>query len=145
MDNVDVPAATRRGIVVMNTPAGNSISAAEHTMGLLLALMRRIPQADSSIKQGKWERQRFIGTELDEKVLGVIGYGKIGIEVVKRAQSFRMRVLVFDPYVSDALARDHNLRMVSSGGASGGIGHRDTALPVDSQRPESSSTPARLP
>jgi D-3-phosphoglycerate dehydrogenase len=113
VDNVDVPAATRRGIVVMNTPAGNSISAAEHTMGLLLALMRRIPQADSSIKQGKWERQRFIGTELDEKVLGVIGYGKIGIEVVKRAQSFRMKVLVFDPYVSDALARDHNIRMVS--------------------------------
>lgn len=113
VDNVDVPEATRRGIVVMNTPEGNAISAAEHAMGLLLALMRKIPQADQSVKMGKWARQRFIGTELNEKALGLVGYGKIGIEVAKRAKSFKMQILVFDPYVSDAVARDHNVRLVS--------------------------------
>ncbi len=113
VDNVDVSEATRRGIVVMNTPEGNSISAAEHTMGLLLALMRKIPRADLSLKQGKWERQRFVGIELNEKVLGVLGYGKIGMEVAKRAKSFKMQILVYDPYVSDAVARDHNVRLVS--------------------------------
>ena len=113
VDNIDVSAATRRGIVVMNTPAGNSISAAEHTMGMILALMRRIPQADSSMKEGQWERSRFMGTELHEKVLGVIGYGKIGTEVVKRAKSFKMRVIVYDPYVSEGMAGDHNIELAT--------------------------------
>lgn len=113
VDNIDVPAATHRGIVVMNTPAGNSISAAEHTVGLMLSLMRRIPQADSSVKQGKWERQKFIGIELHEKVLGLIGYGRIGSEVANRAKSFKMHILAYDPFVSEAMARDHNIRLVS--------------------------------
>jgi D-3-phosphoglycerate dehydrogenase len=113
VDNIEVPAATRRGIVVMNTPAGNSISAAEHTLGMILALMRRIPQADSSMKEGQWKRSRFMGTELHEKVLGVIGYGKIGTEVVERARSFKMRVLVYDPYVSENIACDHNIELAT--------------------------------
>jgi D-3-phosphoglycerate dehydrogenase len=112
VDNIDVPAATQRGIVVMNTPAGNSISAAEHTIGLMLALLRKIPQADGSLKSGKWERQKFIGAELHEKVLGIIGLGKIGIEVVRRALSFKTHVLVFDPFVSDSVARDLGITLV---------------------------------
>ena len=113
VDNVDVAAATRRGIVVMNTPEGNSISAAEHALGLILALLRKIPQADLFMKKGKWERQRFMGAELNGKALGIIGFGKIGTEVAKRAKSFKLDVLVYDPYVSDAVARDHNVRLVS--------------------------------
>jgi len=113
VDNVDVAAATRRGVVVMNTPEGNSISAAEHALGLILALLRKIPQADLFMKKGKWERQRFMGAELNGKALGIIGFGKIGTEVAKRAKSFKLDVLVYDPYVSDAVARDHNVRLVS--------------------------------
>jgi D-3-phosphoglycerate dehydrogenase len=112
VDNIEMPAATRRGIVVMNTPAGNSISAAEHTIGLMLALLRRIPQADASLKSGKWDRQKFIGAELHEKLVGIIGLGKIGTEVVKRALSFKTEVLVFDPFVSDSVARDLGVRLV---------------------------------
>ncbi len=113
VDNVDVAAATGRGIVVMNTPAGNSISAAEHALALMFALLRKIPQADSSMKQGKWEKKKFMGTELYEKVLGVVGLGKIGIEVVKRAQSFKIRILVCDPFVTEEVARDQGATLAS--------------------------------
>src|SRR6266571_3289491 len=113
VDNVDVAEATRRGIVVMNTPEGNAISAAEHALGLILALLRKIPQADLFMKKGKWERQRFMGVELNGKALGIIGFGKIGTEVAKRAKSFKLNVLVYDPYVSDAVARDHNVSLIS--------------------------------
>jgi D-3-phosphoglycerate dehydrogenase len=113
VDNVDLAAATRRGVVVMNTPAGNSVSAAEHAMGLLLALLRSIPQANSSLREGKWARNLFTGTELNGKTLGIIGYGKIGTEVARRAQGFKVEVLVYDPFVSETLAREQNLRLVS--------------------------------
>jgi D-3-phosphoglycerate dehydrogenase len=113
VDNVDLPAATRKGIVVMNTPAGNSVSAAEHTMGLLLALLRSIPQANSSLRLGKWERQRFTGSELNGKTLGIVGYGKIGTEVAKRALGFGVEVLAFDPFVSETIAQEQNIRLVS--------------------------------
>ncbi len=112
VDNIEMPAATRRGIVVMNTPAGNSVSAAEHTLGLMLSLLRRIPQANSSLKQGKWDRSRFTGTEVDGKILGVVGFGKIGMEVVRRALAFKMRVLVYDPYVPENLALEQGVRLV---------------------------------
>ena len=112
VDNIDLAAATRRGVVVMNTPAGNSVSAAEHTMGLLLALLRKIPQANLSLRQGKWERHRFTGTELNGKKLGIVGYGKIGTEVAKRALCFKAEVLVFDPFVSETLAREQSIRLV---------------------------------
>ncbi len=112
VDNIDLTAATRRGVVVMNTPAGNSVSAAEHTMGLLLALLRNIPQANSSLRQGRWDRQLFTGTELNGKTLGIVGYGKIGTEVAKRALCFKVDVLVFDPFVSETLAREQSIRLV---------------------------------
>lgn len=100
LDNVDVEAASKKGIVVMNTPGGNTISAAEHTFSLLMALARNIPQADVSTKKGEWERKKFTGVQLLEKTLGVVGLGRIGTEVAKRAQSFGMKVIAYDPFLS---------------------------------------------
>jgi D-3-phosphoglycerate dehydrogenase len=100
VDNVDVPAATRRGIVVANAPESNVVTAAEHTMALLLALARNIPRAQASLVEGKWERSKLSGVELYEKTLGVVGFGRIGQLVAQRARGFGMRVLAFDPFVS---------------------------------------------
>jgi len=99
VDNVDVPAATKRGIVVANAPQSNVITAAEHTMALLLALARNIPQAHASLTSGKWERSKFSGVELYEKTLGILGFGRIGQLVAQRALGFGMRVIAFDPFV----------------------------------------------
>ena len=100
LDNVDLEVASKRGIIVMNTPGGNTISTAEHTMSLILSLSRNIPQADASTKRGEWERKRFMGVELYGKVLGIIGLGRIGREVAKRANAFEMKVIVCDPFLS---------------------------------------------
>ncbi|NQT76051.1 MAG: phosphoglycerate dehydrogenase [Candidatus Omnitrophica bacterium] len=100
LDNVDLAAASKRGIIVMNTPGGNTISTAEHAMSLILALSRNIPEADISTKSGKWERKKFMGVELYDKTLGIIGLGRIGGEVAKRAKAFGMKVLVHDPFLS---------------------------------------------
>jgi D-3-phosphoglycerate dehydrogenase len=100
VDNVDVPAATKRGIIVANAPQSNVVTAAEHTMALLLALARNIPQAYASLTSGKWERSKFSGVELYEKTLGIIGFGRIGQLVAARARGFGMRVVAFDPFVS---------------------------------------------
>ena len=100
VDNVDIPAATRRGIVVANAPESNSVAAAEHTLALMLALCRNIPQAQATLVDGRWERSRFKGAELYGKTLGVIGFGRIGQLVAKRAQSFEMTVVGFDKFVS---------------------------------------------
>jgi D-3-phosphoglycerate dehydrogenase len=99
VDNVDVPAATKRGIVVANAPQSNVITAAEHTMALLLALARNVPQAHASLTGGAWERAKFSGVELYEKTLGVLGFGRIGQLVAQRARGFNMRVIAYDPYV----------------------------------------------
>src|ERR1700759_5100161 len=99
VDNVDVPAATKRGIVVANAPQSNVVTAAEHTMALLLALARNIPQAHQSLLEGKWDRSKYSGVELYEKTLGILGFGRIGQLVAQRAQSFGMRILAFDPFV----------------------------------------------
>ncbi|HIE09332.1 MAG TPA: phosphoglycerate dehydrogenase [Armatimonadetes bacterium] len=99
VDNIDLDSATKRGIIVVNSPMGNTIAACEHTLALMLALARNIPQAVQSLKGGRWERKKFMGVELFGKTLGVIGLGKIGSEVAKRAKAFGMRVLVYDPYV----------------------------------------------
>ena len=99
VDNVDVPAATKRGIIVANAPQSNVVTAAEHTMALLLALARNVPQAHASLVSGKWERSKFSGVELMEKTLGVIGFGRIGQLVAHRAQGFGMRVVAYDPFV----------------------------------------------
>ncbi len=105
LDNVDIAAATRRGVIVMNTPDGNTISAAEHTVALVLASARNIPQAHASLKDKKWERNKFTGIELFGKTLGVIGLGRIGFEVAKRLRAFNMRVLAYDPFCTPERAR----------------------------------------
>lgn len=106
IDNVDVDAATRRGIVVMNTPGGNNVTTAEHAISLLLALARNIPQATASMKAGRWEKGRFTGTEVCNKTLGILGLGNIGSIVAERARGLRMRVVAFDPFVTaDAAAK----------------------------------------
>jgi D-3-phosphoglycerate dehydrogenase len=100
VDNVDVEAATRRGIVVANAPESNVVSAAEHTIGLLVALSRNIAQAHAALKQGRWERSKWAGVELADKTLGVLGFGRIGQQVARRAQGLGMRVLAYDPFVA---------------------------------------------
>src|ERR1700683_3520553 len=100
VDNVDVEAATKRGIIVANAPQSNVVTAAEHTMALLLALARNIPQAYASLTSGKWERSKFSGVEVYEKTLGILGFGRIGQLVATRARAFNMRVIAFDPFVS---------------------------------------------
>jgi D-3-phosphoglycerate dehydrogenase len=105
VDNVDVEAATQRGIVVMNTPGGNTISTAELAFSMLMALARKIPQAHMSMKEGKWNRKEFQGTELYNKTLGILGLGRIGSEVAKRAQAFGMKVLAYDPFLTLARAK----------------------------------------
>jgi D-3-phosphoglycerate dehydrogenase len=114
VDNVDVAAATKRGIVVANAPQSNVITAAEHTMALLLALARNIPQAHASLISGKWERSKFSGTELCEKTLGILGFGRIGQLVAQRAQGFAMRVIAFDPYVSAERYRELGVEQARS-------------------------------
>jgi D-3-phosphoglycerate dehydrogenase len=100
VDNIDLDAATERGIVVVNAPLGNIVSAAEHTIALLCALARNIPQADASLRSGRWERSRFVGVELRGKTLGIIGLGQVGSEVARRARGLEMHVLAHDPFVS---------------------------------------------
>jgi len=105
VDNIDVEAATRRGILVLNTPESSTIAAAEHTFAMMLALARHVPSAAQAVARGEWARERFLGTELTGKTLGVVGLGKIGSEVARRALAFGMRVVASDPYVSEERAR----------------------------------------
>ncbi len=114
VDNVDVDAATKRGIVVANAPQSNVITAAEHTMALLLALARNIPQAHASLTSGKWERSKFSGVELYEKTLGIFGFGRIGKLVAQRARSFGMHVIAFDPYVAAERYRELGVEKANS-------------------------------
>src|SRR6204780_148376 len=100
VDNVDIPAATARGIIVMNTPFGNSITTAEHAITLMLSLARQIPEADASTRAGKWEKNKFLGMEIFSKTLGVIGCGNIGSIVADRAIGLKMKVIAYDPYLS---------------------------------------------
>jgi D-3-phosphoglycerate dehydrogenase len=111
LDNVDAEAATKRGIIVMNVPAGNTISTAEHTFSLLMALARHIPQSYASLHSGQWERSKFVGTELFRKTLGIVGLGKIGTEVAKRAQVFGMTVIGHDPFLSAERAQQLGIRL----------------------------------
>jgi D-3-phosphoglycerate dehydrogenase / 2-oxoglutarate reductase len=112
VDNIDLDAATRKGVLVMNTPGGNAISVAEHTMTLLLAMAHPVAQADASMKTGKWEKKKFTGSELRNKTLGLIGLGTIGTEVARLAQALKMTVVAFDPYVSTVLATEQNIRLL---------------------------------
>ncbi len=113
VDNIDIEAATRRGIMVVNSPTGNIVAAAEHTIAMLMALARHLPDANSSTKAGKWEKSRFLGVEVRNKILGVIGLGKVGTEVARRAQGLEMQVIAFDPYVAPEQARKLDVTMLS--------------------------------
>jgi D-3-phosphoglycerate dehydrogenase len=113
VDNIDTEAATRLGIMVVNSPTGNIVAAAEHTIAMLMALARHLPGANSSIKAGKWEKNRFLGVEVRNKTLGIIGLGKVGAEVAQRAQGLAMRVIAFDPYVAPEHAGKLGVTMLS--------------------------------
>ncbi len=113
VDNIDIEAATRRGIMVVNSPTGNIVAAAEHTIAMLMALARHIPAASSSTKAGKWEKSRFLGVEVRNKILSIIGLGKVGAEVARRAQGLEMQVIAFDPYVAPEQARKLDVTMLS--------------------------------
>lgn len=113
LDNVDKVAATKRGIVVMNTPGGNTITTAEHTMALLFSTARKVPQATSSMKQGKWEKKKFMGVELYNKTLGIIGLGNIGSHVAKMAQGMGMNIITYDPFLSEEKAETLGVEVVA--------------------------------
>jgi D-3-phosphoglycerate dehydrogenase len=113
VDNVDLDAATAKGVVVMNTPGGNARSVAEHTLALMLALARRVPHADALMKQGRWEKKKLEGMELRGKTLGLVGLGQIGAAVATLAQAFEMQIIAYDPYVSSLLARELEVKLAS--------------------------------
>ena len=113
VDNIDLDAATLRGITVVNAPMGNTIAATEHAIAMLLALARHIPQADSSLKGGEWRRVDFMGTEVRGKTLGIVGLGRVGSEVAWRAAAFNMRLLGYDPFIASEYARLLGVELVS--------------------------------
>ncbi len=113
LDNVDKEVATKRGIVVMNTPGGNTVTTAEHAIALMFALARNIPQSTFSMKEGKWEKKKFMGVEMFNKTLGILGLGNIGSQVAKRAHAFEMNVIGYDPFLSDEKARELGVEKVS--------------------------------
>src|SRR3954447_20858283 len=114
VDNIDVTAATKAGIVVANAPRSNIVTAAEHTMALLLSLARNIPQAHGSLTAGRWERKNFSGTELMDKTLGIVGFGRIGQLVAARARAFGMRVVAYDPYVASERYQNSGVEKMDS-------------------------------
>jgi D-3-phosphoglycerate dehydrogenase / 2-oxoglutarate reductase len=111
-DRVDLAAAARAGVMVVNAPTGSTVAAAEHTMALMLALLRKIPSADASVRRGEWERARYVGAELQHRTLGIIGLGKIGKAVARRAAAFEMRVIAHDPWLSSEQAAPYATRLV---------------------------------
>jgi len=113
LDNVDIPAASKKGIVVMNTPEGNTITAAEHTIAMIMSLSRNIPQASASLKEGKWEKKKFQGREIFNKTLGVIGIGRIGRLVAERAKAMEMKVIAYDPYIKADIIERMDIEPVS--------------------------------
>ena len=113
VDNIDLAAATKRGVLVMSTPGGNAVSVAEHTFALMLSLARQVPRLDKAIHEGRWEKSSAAGTELRGKTLGLIGVGRIGSEVAVRAEAFDMRVLGYDPFISEAAARELSVELVA--------------------------------
>lgn len=114
VDNIDVPAATREGIVVMNTPGGNTLSTAEQTIALLFAVMRHIPAADASLRAGRWDRKKFVGTQLAGKTLGVVGLGRVGMAVAQRALGMEMKVVGYDPFLSPERAQELGIQTVEN-------------------------------
>jgi D-3-phosphoglycerate dehydrogenase len=112
LDNVDIDAASLKGVVVMNTPGANTIATAEHTVAMLLALCRQIPRADASMRTSQWVRSQFLGVQLYRKTLGIVGLGRVGAQIARRTRAFGMTVIAFDPYISDDVARELNVTLV---------------------------------
>ncbi|MDD1437381.1 phosphoglycerate dehydrogenase, partial [Dolichospermum sp. ST_sed10] len=112
VDNVDVPAATRKGIVVVNSPEGNTIAAAEHALAMMLSLSRHVPDANASVKRGEWDRKSFVGSEVYKKTLGVVGLGKIGSHVASVAKAMGMKLLAYDPFISTERAEQLGCQLV---------------------------------
>src|SRR5689334_15824989 len=113
VDNIDTAAATRQGVIVVNSPTGNIIAAAEHSIAMLMALARHVPAATASMRAGKWEKSRFLGVEVRNKVLGVVGLGKVGMAVARRAQGLEMQIIAFDPFVAPEHALKNGVTMMS--------------------------------
>ncbi len=113
VDNIDIPAASKRGIVVMNTPGGNTVTTAEHAIAMMLSLARKIPQATASMKAGKWEKSKFMGNEYCNKTLGIIGLGRVGAIVADRAIGLKMNVIAHDPFISPEVAEQMGVTLVS--------------------------------
>ncbi|QFT89442.1 D-3-phosphoglycerate dehydrogenase [Bacillus sp. THAF10] len=113
VDNIDIQAATKRGVVVINAPDGNTISTAEHTFAMISSLVRHIPQANMNVKGSEWNRKKYIGTELFGKTLGIVGFGRIGSEIAKRAKAFQMKVVVYDPFLTENRAEKLNVTSLS--------------------------------
>jgi D-3-phosphoglycerate dehydrogenase len=113
VDNIDVAAATKKGVVVINAPDGNTISTAEHTFAMISSLVRHIPQANINVKGANWDRKKFVGTELFGKTLGIIGFGRIGSEIAKRAKAFQMKVAVYDPFLTESRAEKLDVASLS--------------------------------
>src|SRR5947209_10125907 len=111
VDNIDLEAATKAGIAVMNTPGANAVAVAEHTLALMLALARHLSRADSTTRAGKWEKKSLQGTELRGKTLGIVGLGRIGMEVAKRAKAFEMKIIAHDPFVAASVAREREIQL----------------------------------
>src|SRR6201992_806583 len=112
VDNIDTDAATRRGIVVMNTPGANAVAVAELTLGLMISLARSIPRANAGMHAGKWDKKSLQGSELRGKTLGIVGLGRIGLEVARRAKAFGMNLIGYDPFVGPVIAREHGVTLV---------------------------------
>jgi D-3-phosphoglycerate dehydrogenase len=113
IDNVDVPAATKKGIIVLNTPGGNTISAAEHTIAMMMALARNIPQANAALHKGEWNRKKYTGVEFYSKTLGVVGLGRVGVEVAARMKAFGMQILAYDPFVTEVKANQLGIKLAT--------------------------------
>jgi len=112
VDNVDVSAATSHGIIVVNSPSGNIVAAAEHTIALLMAVARNVPQGDRSLRAGEWSRSKLVGTEVGGKTLGIVGLGKVGLKVARMGRGFGMKVLAMDPYASSEIAASAEVKLV---------------------------------
>ena len=133
VDNIDVEAATQHGVVVMNTPGGNTISTAELTFAMILNLARKVPQAHASMIAGKWDRKQFSGIELFGKTLGVLGMGRIGSEVAKRAIAFGMRVVAYDPFLTEARAKAIGVELMDVDGVYRDADFITVHMPVNEQ------------
>ena len=143
LDNVDVAAATRRGVMVANAPQSNVLSAAEHTMALLLAQARNVPQAHAALKEGRWERSRWEGVELADKMLGIVGLGRVGKLVAQRALAFGMRLVAYDPFVSPERARQMSVELMQHRPGAGRVGLPHGA-PAEDPRDHGPAVPCEL-